>query len=47
MAAPRNDDLKSKIIKATERLLDKRPLSAISLAEISKEAGISKGTLYY
>ena len=47
MAAPRNDDLKNKIIAATERLLDKKPLSDISLAEISKEAGISKGTLYY
>ncbi len=47
MAAPRNDDLKNKIIEATQRLLDKKPLSDISLAEISKEAGISKGTLYY
>ncbi len=47
MAAPRNDNLKNKITEATERLLDKKPLSDISLAEISKEAGISKGTLYY
>ena len=47
MAAPRNDNVKEKILNATESLLQKKDLSDITLAEIATETGISKGTLYY
>ncbi|MDO5014932.1 MAG: TetR/AcrR family transcriptional regulator [Clostridia bacterium] len=47
MAAPRNEDLKRKIIDATTDLLKEKSFPYISLAEIAKNAGISKGTLYY
>lgn len=47
MAAPRNEDIKSKIRTATKALMDKKMLADISLAEIAAEAGVSKGTLYY
>lgn len=47
MAAPRKDNVKGIIIEATEGLLETKKLSDISLAEVAKAAGISKGTLYY
>lgn len=47
MAAPRKDDVRELIIKATEDLLQTKKISDISLAEIAECAGISKGTLYY
>ncbi|WP_035292244.1 MULTISPECIES: TetR/AcrR family transcriptional regulator [Clostridiaceae] len=47
MAAPRKDNVKNLILDATEKLLETKKLSEISLAEIAKNAGISKGTLYY
>lgn len=47
MAAPRKDDVKTKILDTTEGLLKGRSIDSISLAAIAKEAGISKGTLYY
>lgn len=47
MAAPRNENIKIYILDATKELLKKRSFSEISLAEIAKAAGISKGTLYY
>ncbi len=47
MAAPRNENIKVYILDATKELLKKRAFSEISLAEIAKAAGISKGTLYY
>ena len=47
MAAPRNDNVKEKILNATETLLQKKDLSDITLSEIAIETGISKGTLYY
>lgn len=47
MAAPRNADIRRKILKTTTRLLQKNSFAEISLANIAKEAGISKGTLYY
>ena len=47
MAAPRKDNVKELILNATEELLEHKKLSDISLAEIAREAGISKGTLYY
>lgn len=47
MAAPRKDNVKSLILAATEKLLETKKLSDISLAEIAAAAGISKGTLYY
>ena len=47
MAAPRKDDVAKLILNATEELLKKKALPEISLAEIARTAGISKGTLYY
>lgn len=47
MAAPRNENIKNYILDATKELLKTRSFSEISLAEIAKAAGISKGTLYY
>ena len=47
MAAPRKENIKEKIIDATCELLRTNTLADISLADIAKAAGISKGTLYY
>ena len=47
MAAPRNDNVKEKILDAATGLLDTQTFADISLAEIAAEAGVSKGTLYY
>ena len=47
MAAPRKDNVKTKILDTTENLLKGQSIDSISLASIAKEAGISKGTLYY
>lgn len=47
MAAPRKENVKELILNATEELLQQKKSSDISLAEIAREAGISKGTLYY
>ncbi|MEG1520196.1 MAG: TetR/AcrR family transcriptional regulator [Clostridia bacterium] len=47
MAAPRKDNVKQKILSSTEELIQVKQLNEISLAEIAKAAGISKGTLYY
>lgn len=45
MAAPKNENVKADILDAAERLISRQP--EVSLAEIAKEAGISKGTLFY
>ncbi|WP_251388375.1 TetR/AcrR family transcriptional regulator [Mediterraneibacter agrestimuris] len=47
MAAPRKDNVRSLIIDSAEELLTQKPFSEISLSELSVQAGISKGTLYY
>lgn len=47
MAAPRKNDTKTHILESTEALLRSREAGEISLADIAKEAQISKGTLYY
>ena len=47
MAAPRNDNVKEKILDAATGLLDTQTFADISLAEIAAAAGVSKGTLYY
>lgn len=47
MAAPRNENIKEKILTATEELLASEKMSDISLADIARQAGIAKGTLYY
>ncbi len=47
MAAPRKDNIREKILEATSDLLKTNSLADISLADIAKAAGISKGTLYY
>ena len=47
MAAPRNDNVKEKILDAATGLLDTQTFADILLAEIAAAAGVSKGTLYY
>ena len=47
MAAPRNDNVKEKILQATELLTTQHEFSDITLAKIATTAQISKGTLYY
>lgn len=47
MAAPRRDNVEKQILDATENLLASDSIEGISLAQIAKEAGVSKGTLYY
>lgn len=47
MAAPRNENIKIRILDSTKELLEKNSFSDISLAEIANKSGISKGTLYY
>lgn len=47
MAAPRKESIQELILEATRSLLKTHAPSDISLADIAREAGISKGTLYY
>lgn len=47
MAAPRNDNVKEKILDTTEALMKERGVDNISLANIATACSISKGTLYY
>lgn len=47
MAAIRNDNGKEKILDAAASLLAENSISQISLSQIAKKAGISKGTIYY
>lgn len=43
MAAPRNDNVKEKILDAATGLLDTQTFADISLAEIAAAAGVSRG----
>ena len=47
MAAPRNDNVKERILETAETLMNEHGMDHISLAAIASECGISKGTLYY
>ena len=47
MAAPLNNNIREKILEGTARLLENASFSSITLGQIAREAGISKGTLYY
>ena len=47
MAAPHNDNIREKVLEAASMLLAERSFGDISLAEIAKKAGVSKGSVYY
>lgn len=47
MAAPRKENIKEKVLDTLQELLKTKSFNDISLAEVAKAAGISKGTLYY
>ena len=47
MAAPRKENIKEMVLDALLKLLETKSFNEISLAEVAKAAGISKGTLYY
>ena len=47
MAAPHNDNIKEKILDAATALLAEKSFNEISLSEIAKKSGVSKGSVYY
>ncbi|MEG1745290.1 MAG: TetR/AcrR family transcriptional regulator, partial [Ruthenibacterium sp.] len=47
MAAPRNANIKEKILQTTAELLQTTSFESVTLAGIATAAEISKGTLYY
>ena len=47
MAAPRNDNIKEKILESASKLLQTRTFGDISIADIAKAAGVTKGSIYY
>lgn len=47
MAAPRNDNIREKILEAAAALLSEKAFPEISLSDIARQSRISKGTLYY
>lgn len=47
MAAPRKDDVRAAVLNAAQVLLETGTWGDISLADIAKRSGVSKGTLYY
>src|SRR3954469_14977254 len=44
---PSGDDREAAILATAERLLDDRPLSAISVDDLARGAGISRPTFYF
>ncbi len=47
MAAPHNDNIREKILAAASELLKTRTFDQVSLSDIAKEAGVTKGSVYY
>lgn len=47
MAAPHNDNIKDKILDAATVLLAEKSFNDISLSEIAKKSGVTKGSVYY
>ncbi len=47
MAAPHNDNIKEKILQSATALLRERPFPEISLADVARAAGVTKGSVYY
>lgn len=47
MAAPHNNNIKEKVLKSSTKLLQEKAFSEISLMDIAKEAGVTKGSVYY
>ncbi|NLW65189.1 MAG: TetR/AcrR family transcriptional regulator [Clostridiales bacterium] len=47
MAAPKNENIKEKILNSASELLQLRSFSEISIADIARKAGITKGSIYY
>ena len=47
MAAPKNDNIREKILNTAYAMLQEKSFNEISLAQIAKSTGISKGSIYY
>lgn len=47
MAAPHNDDIKGKILNSASELLREKSFNEVSLSQIAKNAGVTKGSVYY
>ncbi len=47
MAAPYLDNIRDKILSSARKLLHNKAFTDVSLAEIAKDAGVSKGSVYY
>ncbi|HKK96160.1 MAG TPA: TetR/AcrR family transcriptional regulator [Anaerovoracaceae bacterium] len=47
MAAPKNDNIRDKILNTAYKMLQEKSFNEISLSQIAKSSGISKGSIYY
>lgn len=47
MAAPRNDNIRNKILDTASKMLEEKSFNNISLSQIASKTGISKGSIYY
>lgn len=47
MAAPHNDNIKEKVLTAATELLQEKAFYEVSLMDIARKAGVSKGSVYY
>jgi AcrR family transcriptional regulator len=47
MAAPKNDNIREKILNTAYLMLQEKSFKEISLSQIAKKTGISKGSIYY
>jgi len=47
LAAPHNDNIREKILSGATKLLHERSFNDISIADIAKSSGVSKGSVYY
>ena len=47
MAAPKNDNIREKILNTAYLMLQEKSFKEMSLSQIAKKTGISKGSIYY
>ncbi|MBK5252889.1 MAG: TetR/AcrR family transcriptional regulator [Peptostreptococcaceae bacterium] len=47
MAAPKNDNIRNRILDVASCMLQEKSFNSISLSQIAKKAEISKGSIYY
>ncbi len=47
MAAPKNDNVRNRILDTASMMLEEKSFNSISLSQIATKTGISKGSIYY